>query len=295
MIGAIAGDIIGSAYEFNNTRNYGFRLFTRESNFTDDSIMTMAVAYWLLTDHGHTHQGLEDVMVQMAKEFPCPMGGYGTGFEVWLSDPGRLYRYDPANGPCPYESRTGRHPYGSYGNGSAMRVSPVGWYFDTLEETEMYAKVSAEVSHNHPEGIKGAQATAAAIFLARTGRSKEEIREYIELRFGYDLSRSYDSVKKGYGWDESCQGTVPEAIICFLESGDYEDAVRLAVSLGGDSDTLGCITGSIAEAFYKEIPSDIVRKVLDLVQVPFNGIITHFAGGVSSYGEVFQRYAENDH
>lgn len=266
MIGAIAGDVIGSAYEFNNTRNYGFRLFTRESNFTDDSIMTMAVAYWLLMDHGHTYQGLEDIMVQMAKEFPCP-----------------------------YESRTGRHPYGSYGNGLAMRVSPVGWYFDTLEETEMYAKVSAEVSHNHPEGVKGAQATAAAIFLARTGRSKEEIREYIELRYGYDLSRSYDSVKKGYGWDESCQGTVPEAIICFLESGDYEDAVRLAVSLGGDSDTLGCITGSIAEAFYKEIPSDIVRKVLDLVQVPFNGIITHFAGGVSSYGEVFQRYAENDH
>lgn len=175
-----------------------------------------------------------------------------------------------------------------------MRVCPVGWFFDTLEETERYSKVSAEVSHNHPEGIKGAQATAAAIFLARTGRSKEEIKEYIELRYGYDLSRSYGSVKKGYGWDESCQGTVPEAIICFLESCNYEDAVRLAVSLGGDSDTLGCITGSIAEAFYKEITSDIVRKVLDLVQVPFNGIITHFAGGVSAYGEVFHRYEEND-
>ncbi len=170
MLGAITGDTIGSAYEFCNTKDYNFTLFLSESAYTDDSVMTMAVAQWLLADPRHTHKKLEETMVEFAKDYPSPMGGYGTGFYRWLFFPKELSAFDDRYGPLPYRSSSGRHPYGSWGNGSAMRVSAVGWFFDTLEETERVAKISAEITHNHPEGIKGAQATAAAIFLARTGK-----------------------------------------------------------------------------------------------------------------------------
>ena len=261
MLGAIIGDTVGSAYEFHNTKDYDFRLFLSESNYTDDSVMTMAVAHWLLNDKAHTYQGLEDAMLLFAETCPCPMGGYGTGFYYWLVRPGPLRPFDARYGDSPYQSKTGRHPYGSFGNGSAMRVSAVGWFFDTLEETERVAGISAAITHNHPEGIKGAQATAAAIFLARTGKTKEEIRDYIEKTYGYDLHRTWEYWHPIYDWESSCQGTVPQAIIAFLDSTDFEDAIRKAVSLGGDSDTLACITGGIAEAFYKEIPEAMADRV----------------------------------
>ncbi len=273
MLGAITGDTIGSAYEFCNTKDYNFTLFLSESAYTDDSIMTMAVAQWLLTDPRHTHRKLEEAMVEFAKDFPSPMGGYGTGFYRWLFFPKELFAFDDRFGPLPYRSSSGRHPYGSWGNGSAMRVSAVGWFFDTLEETERVAKISAEITHNHPEGIKGAQATAAAIFLARTGKSKEEICTYIEQRFGYDLHKTWAYWHPIYGWEDSCQGTVPQAMICFLDSSDFEDAIRKAVSLGGDSDTLACITGGIAEAFYGGVPKEIALRVLEKVPVAFKNIL----------------------
>ena len=276
MLGAIIGDTVGSVYEFNNTKDYHFRLFYSQSNYTDDSIMTMAVAQWLLEDEDHSLQGLEDTMVRFGKEFPCPMGGYGGGFSVWLLHPERLYRFDyDADGPT-YQSKTGRHPDGSYGNGSAMRVSPVGWFFDTIQETERVAEISAAITHNHPEGIKGAQATAAAIFLARTGHSKKTIRDYIETRFGYDLQKSWDYWHPIYDWESSCQGTVPQALIAFLDSTDFEDAIRKAVSLGGDSDTLACITGGIAEAFYRDIPDTLSGPVLAKLPRQFCKILQDF-------------------
>ena len=261
MIGALTGDTIGSVYEFRNTKDYDFPLFQERSAYTDDSIMTMAIAYWLLTDREHTFQKLEDAMVTFGKNCPCPMGGYGGGFSVWLFHPRELYPFDDKYGTAPYESKTGRHPYGSWGNGSAMRVSAVGWCFDTLEETESIARMTAEITHNHPEGIKGAQATAAAIFLARMGKTKTEIRDYIEHTYGYDLHKTWEDWHYAYYWHSSCQGTVPQAIIAFLDSSGFEDAIRKAVSLGGDSDTLACITGAIAEAFYGGVPNEIAQKV----------------------------------
>jgi len=273
MLGAITGDTIGSAYEFCNTKDYNFTLFLSESAYTDDSIMTMAVAYWLLQDPANKYQSLEDVMVKFAKDCPCPMGGYGTGFYRWLFFPEELYVFDDRYGTLPYKSPAGRHPYGSFGNGSAMRVSAVGWFFDTLEETERVAKISAEITHNHPEGIKGAQATAAAIFLARTGKSKEDICAYLEQRFGYDLHKTWAYWHPIYGWEDSCQGTVPQALICFLDSSDFEDAIRKAVSLGGDSDTLACITGGVAEAFYGGVPETLAMRVLEKVPLAFKKIL----------------------
>ena len=192
MLGAIIGDTVGSIYEFHNTKEYNFKMFNSMSAYTDDSVMTMAVAYWLLKDKERSYQGLEDIMVMFGEKCPCPMGGYGSGFYRWLFMPHDLYQFDSRYGDAPYESSTGRHPYGSFGNGSAMRVSAVGWFFDTLEETERVAAISAAITHNHPEGIKGAQATAAAIFLARTGKTKDEIRDYIEKTYGYDLHKSWE-------------------------------------------------------------------------------------------------------
>jgi len=261
MLGAIIGDTVGSAYEFHNTKEYDFTLFLGNSAYTDDSVMTMAVAYWLLKDREHSYQGLEDIMVEFGHKCPCPMGGYGGGFHTWLFFPEDVYNYGDPRSEVPYESRTGRHPYGSWGNGSAMRVSTVGWFFDTLEETERVASISAAITHNHPEGIKGAQATAAAIWMARNGKTKEEIREYIEKTYGYDLHKTYEYWHSIYHWESSCQGTVPQAIIAFLDSDNFEDAIRKAVSLGGDSDTLACITGGIAEAYYKDIPKAIADRV----------------------------------
>lgn len=273
MLGALTGDTVGSAYEFNNTKDYDFRLFLSESEYTDDSVMTMAVADWLLRDPSHSYQALEDTMVEFAKNCPCPMGGYGTGFYRWLFFPKELWVFDDKYGALPYKSSAGRHPYGSWGNGSAMRVSAVGWFFDTLEETERVAAISAEITHNHPEGIKGAQATAAAIFLARTGKSKQEICEYIESRFGYDLHKTWEYWHPIYGWEDSCQGTVPQALIAFLDSTDFEDAIRKAVSLGGDSDTLACITGGVAEAFYGGVPAEMAERVLVKVPEAFKKIL----------------------
>lgn len=269
MLGAIVGDTVGSIYEFENTKDYNFQLFSRCSGYTDDSIMSMAVAYWLLKDPEHRYETLEEAMVTFAKNCPCPNGGYGEMFYVWLFMPWNLdamcpMSYDDADEPL-YESPAGRVPYNSWGNGAAMRVSAVGWFFDTLEETERVARISAEITHNHPEGIKGAQATAAAIWMARNGKSKADIKAYIESKYGYDLNRTWEYLNKTYDWDSSCQGTVPEAIIAFLESNDFEDAIRKAVSMGGDSDTLACITGSIAEAFYKKIPAHMIEPT----QKPF--------------------------
>ena len=282
MLGAIVGDTVGSIYEFENTKDYNFQLFNRCSGYTDDSIMSMAVAYWLLKDPEYRYETLEEAMVTFAKNCPCPNGGYGEMFYVWLFMPWNLdamcpMSYDDADEPL-YESPAGRVPYNSWGNGAAMRVSAVGWFFDTLEETERVARISAEITHNHPEGIKGAQATAAAIWMARNGKSKADIKAYIESKYGYDLNRTWEYLNKTYDWDSSCQGTVPEAIIAFLESNDFEDAIRKAVSMGGDSDTLACITGGIAEAFYGEIPEymieatrrvfpPIFHKILDAMKV----------------------------
>ena len=270
MLGAIIGDTVGSVYEFDNTKDYNFTLFTGESGFTDDSVMTMAVAWWLLHDKEHSYQGLEDTMVEFGRNCPCPNGGYGGGFYRWLFLPDKLYQFDDRYGDSPYESKTRRHPYGSYGNGSAMRVSAVGWFFDSLEETERVAGISAAITHNHPEGIKGAQATAAAIFLARTGKTKEEIRDYIEKTYGYDLHKSWEYWHPIYDWEDSCQGTVPPAMIAFLDSENFEDAIRKAVSLGGDSDTLACITGGIAEAFYKDLPAEMVERTMKPFPIAFN-------------------------
>ena len=273
MLGAIIGDTVGSAYEFHNTKDYDFTLFLGNSAYTDDSVMTMAVAFWLLKDKEHSYQGLEDAMVMFAEKYPCPMGGYGGGFYTWLFESEGLYNFDDRYGSAPYESKTGRHPYGSWGNGSAMRVSAVGWFFGTLEETERVAAISAAITHNHPEGIKGAQATAAAIWLARNGKNKEEIRDYLEKTYGYDLHKTYAYWHPIYHWESSCQGTVPQAIIAFLDSTDFEDAIRKAVSLGGDSDTLACITGGIAEAYYKEIPQYMAERTMRIFPQIFKDVL----------------------
>ena len=279
MLGAIIGDIVGSVYEFDNTKRTDFPFFSDRCSYTDDSIMTVAVAEWLLTDSQHTHESLENIMVRYADKYRFPMGGYGGGFSQWLFSPERLVDY-----------RTGeiagkRVPYNSWGNGSAMRASAVGWKFRTLEETEKVAALSASITHDHPEGIKGAQAIAAAIFLARTGKTKREIKDYVETRFGYDLSVHTDELRKTYGWEDSCQGTVPPAIRAFLDSIDFEDAVRIAVSLGGDSDTLACITGGIAEAYYGEIPDAILKVAVDMLPSDFLHVLKVFKQG-SFYGDM---------
>lgn len=239
MLGAIAGDIIGSIYEHRPIKTTKFPLFGAGCRFTDDTVLTVAIADSLL--NGTTYaKSLEDYY------YRHPNAGYGSRFAEWAGS------HD-------------HQPYNSWGNGSAMRVSPVGWAFSDLEQTLAEARKSAEVTHNHSEGIKGAQATAAAIFLARTGGGKDQIREFVQEAFGYGLSVPLDSIRPGYRFDVSCQGTVPPAITAFLESSDYEDAVRKAVSLGGDSDTLACITGGIAEAFYKCVPQCIVEQAFQIL------------------------------
>lgn len=234
MLGAIAGDIIGSVYEFTGQKLCDFEMLPKGSRFTDDSVMTVAVAHWLShcdeegnTDHSKGH--LIRCMQTLGHEYP--FAGYGSSFNAWLW----------CDNP---------RPYNSWGNGAAMRVSPVGLYAETLDEALELAKISAEVSHNHPEGIKGAQAVASAVWMAKHGCTKDEIRDYIMVRFHYDLMRTVDEIRPGYKWDVSCQGSVPESIICFLEGIDFEDVVRLAVSLGGDADTMACIAGSIAACVY---------------------------------------------
>ncbi len=234
MYGAILGDMIGAPYEFDRgNKTKEFPMFADDSQFTDDTVMTIAVAEALLNATGKADDEIKTALVSAMRKWGkrYPHAGYGGRFRGWLR----------SNDP---------QPYGSYGNGSAMRVSSVGWLFDTLDETRRIARLTAAVTHNHPEGIKGAEATASAIFLAQIGHVKEEIREYIIREFGYDLSRSCDEIRPTYHHDESCQRTVPEAITAFLEGNDFEDVIRTAVSLGGDCDTLTCIAGGIAEAFY---------------------------------------------
>ena len=281
MLGAIIGDTVGSHYEFHNTKDYNFEMFADRSSYTDDSVMTMAVAHWLLSDPRQSYQGLEDAMVEFGEKFPCPMGDYGGLFYQWLFAPEGEWR----DCGTPYESLTGRRPYGSWGNGSAMRVSAVGWFFDSLEKTLEVAEKSAAITHNHLEGIKGAQATAGAIYLARTGKTKEEIREYISSQFRYDLSKSWEYWHPIYRWESSCQGTVPQAIIAFLDSDSFEDAIRKAVSLGGDSDTLACITGGVAEAYYKKIPAYMVEKATEHIPVVFKKLLSAFREK-TPYGEL---------
>ena len=226
MIGSILGDIAGSVYEFHNIKTKEFPFLTPQK----DSILTLATADWLL--HGGD---CATYYFRYATRYPCPLGGFGGRFREWLRQ----------------GQQTGQlRPYGSCGNGSAMRVGPVGWAFRTEEETLKAARISAACTHNHPEGIKGAQATALCIFLARDGKSKEDIKNTVEAKFGYDLNFTCDGIRDTYQWDATCQGTVPQAIRAFLDGTDFEDCIRTAISLGGDSDTLACITGSIAEAFY---------------------------------------------
>lgn len=235
MYGAILGDIIGSPFEFDRgDKTKEFDLFTKGCDFTDDSVMTIAVGEALLAVGPEaTVKEIEEAVVTNMQDWGkrYPYAGYGGRFRYWLRE-------------------RNPKPYGSYGNGSAMRVSAVGWLYDSLERTREVARATANVTHNHPEGIKGAEATASAIYMARNESSKEKIKEYIEREFHYNLDRTLDEIRPGYHMDETCQRTVPEAIIAFLESKDFEDAIRNAVSLGGDTDTLGAITGSIAEAFY---------------------------------------------
>lgn len=272
MLGAVIGDIAGSVYEFSNTKDYNFEMFPTGSNFTDDTVMTMAVAEWALNndicaDIKAQTKLLESIMVDMAKNVPCPMGGYGAGFHTWLFRPERLIDYRTGR------TASGRCPYNSWGNGSAMRTSSVGWLYDDMDTTLKVAETAASITHNHPEGIKGAQAVTAAIFMARNGASKEDIKKYITTKFHYNLDQSWEYLHDTYEWDSSCQGTVPQAIISFLSSDDFEGAIRRAISIGGDSDTLACITGSIAEAYYKDIPEYMVSKAMSLLPVRFRKVL----------------------
>jgi ADP-ribosylglycohydrolase len=250
MLGAIAGDIIGSVYEWRPLKMTDFPLFQAGSRFTDDSVLTVAVAEAILTGEDYA-SALRDV----GRRYPH--AGYGGTFIQWLHD-----------------EQMG--PYNSWGNGSAMRVSPVGWAYDDVEQLLAAAEASAAVSHNHPEGIKGAQAVTLAVYRARTGASKEAIREETAVRFHYDLSRTLNDIRPGYSFDVSCQGSVPEAILAFLESDDYETAVRLAISLGGDSDTMACIAGAIAEAYYGGVPPTIAHETRQRLPADLLTIVDQF-------------------
>ena len=238
MLGAIIGDIVGSVYEFHNTKSMNFELFTPWSRFTDDSVMTLAVAKWLVEDETHTIHYLIYCMQELGNRYPN--AGYGGNFRTWLRE----------DNP---------QPYNSWGNGAGMRVSPVGLYAKTLDEALALAALTASVSHNHPEGVKGAQAIAACVFLCKEGKSKAEIKEYIEKTFDYNLNRSIAEIRPRYEFDVSCQGSVPEAIIAFLDGNSFEEVIRLAISLGGDSDTIGAMAGAIAACMYP-IPDEIVNR-----------------------------------
>ena len=259
MYGAILGDMIGSPSEFDTgNKSKDFEMFEGDAGFTDDTVMTIAVAEALTATLGEDDDFIKDSIVYSMKRWgkKYPDAGYGLRFIDWLAS-------------------TDPKPYDSYGNGSAMRVSSAGWLYDTLEETLHAAKLTSEVTHNHPEGIKGAQATAAAIFMARTGSSKEDIKNYIVSEFGYDLSRTCDEIRPAYKHVESCQETVPEAITAFLEGESFEDVIRTAVSLGGDCDTLTCIAGSIAEAFYG-VPEDLLDECILRVPAEMYEVIQSF-------------------
>lgn len=249
-IGAVVGDIVGSIYEFDNHRSKDFALFGDGVEFTDDSIMTIATMQALM--NGAKSNDFVGAYKHFGNKYPS---SYGVRFSQWLTS-------------------DNSQPYDSWGNGAPMRVSPVAWFYDNLEDVERTAKVSAEVTHNHPDGIKGAQSIAGAAFLARTGKSKEEIKAYIE-KYGYFLDFKLNDIRDTYQFDESSEGTIPLAVVAFLESTDFEDAIRNAISIGGDSDTVAAITGSIAEAFYG-VPNDIVNKALFSLTDELRSIVKDF-------------------
>ena len=266
MMGAIAGDIIGSLYEAHNITRTDFPLFDPHCRFTDDTVLTIAVADCLLYGKDYAETFREYF-------WRYPHAGYGGGFRNWARVP-----------------ETG--PYSSMGNGSAMRVSPVGWAFNSLEEVLAEAKRSAEVTHDHPEGIKGAQAIAAAIFLARTGTSKEDIAAFITKTFGYQLDEPIYEIRKYYRFDATCPGSVPQAIRAFLESDGYEDAIRKAISIGGDSDTIACMAGGIAEAFYGGVSQEIATFVRGRLDNPLREVVIEFCrkyqiGSAASFLTIF--------
>jgi ADP-ribosylglycohydrolase len=252
MIGAIAGDVIGSVHEGSGMKSREFPLFDEHCRFTDDTVLTAAVASVLLTDGDY---------VESFHEFfhAYPQSGFGGSFIGWAA-------------------RRSREPYNSWGNGSAMRVSPVGFAFDSLDEVMWHARLTAEVTHSHPEGIRGAQATAVAILLSRLGYDKADMKRHLESVFGYNLSERLEDIREDYEFDVSCQGSIPQSIISFLESTDYEDAIRNAISLGGDADTMACIAGGIAEAFYGEVPDLIARQTLDRLDARLRSIVMDFTG-----------------
>ena len=258
MLGAIFGDIVGSVYEFNNTKREDFPLLSKWSHPSDDSMMTLAVARALMNTWGRSDDEIRAELVRSMQQIGrrYPNAGYGGSFARWLRD------------------RNPR-PYNSFGNGSAMRVSSVGWLYQTLEDTLHAAELTAEVTHNHPEGIKGAQAIAASVFLARAGASKEEIFVYAMKSYGSRMIRTLDEIRPDYHFDVSCQGSVPEAIIAFYESESYEDAIRKAVSIGGDSDTIACMAGAIAEAYYG-MPGKLKKKALQILDSYCAGIAQQF-------------------
>jgi len=250
MLGSIAGDIIGSVYEANGIKSKLFDLFSPDMRFTDDSVLTIALADAILSgdEYGQTMRGYY-------RRYPDV--GYGGSFHKWASN--------SDNGP-----------YNSWGNGSAMRTSPVGYAYHDLDEVLRKADYYASFTHNHPEGVKGAQAVASSIFLARNGASKDDIALYVNDNFHYDLTRSLDEIRPGYEFDVSCQGSVPQAILAFIESDNYEDAIRNAVSLGGDSDTQACIAGGIAEAFYGKLPDRISRMAMNMLDDNLRGVVDRF-------------------
>ena len=283
MYGAIIGDIAGSTFERKPTKKKDFELFRWRSRVTDDSVMTVAIAEALLDadgdvtreagdDSGEKADGDDDQLrvafAQSMKKWgrKYPGAGYGSRFFTWL-------KLDDMEA------------YNSFGNGSAMRVSPCGWMADNLDEVRRLARISSITTHDHPEGIKGAESVAAAIFMARTGRSKAEIKEYIEKEFGYDLDRTCDEIRPGYAFDVTCQGSVPESIICFLDGEDYEDTIRNAVSLGGDSDTQAAIAGSIAEAFYG-IPNQLIEKAKEFIPADIQEVVDRFYQRIHCYNEI---------
>lgn len=262
MYGAILGDIIGEPYEFEQgPRSKDFPLFCERPVFTDDSLMTIAICQGVLEaglDAGEDRmkESMIASMRRWGERHPYPAGGYGGGFARWLR----------SKNP---------EPYNSWGNGSAMRVAATGWLFDTLERTRQVSRWSAEVTHNHPEGIKGAESVASVIWMARNGSPKDKIKSFVESEFNYDLSRTCDQIRPTYKFDESCQGTVPEAITAFLEGSDFEDVIRTAVSLGGDCDTLTCIAGSMAEALYP-IPELLKEKCLGIITEDMRQVLVAF-------------------
>lgn len=253
VIGAICGDIIGSVYEFNSIKTKNFELFCENSIFTDDTVMTLAIANWLIKDKNSS-----EVLINELQYFgnAYPNAGYGGMFLDWLG-------------------QVNPKPYGSWANGSAMRVSACACVGKTLGEVQDLAFKSSAVTHNHPEGIKGALATADAIFLARNGASNDEIRSHVENEYGYDLNRTVDEIRPDYTFDVSCAGSVPESIICFLDADDFEDTIRNAVSLGGDADTQAAISGSIAGAYW-EVPEYISDEAIGYLDDMLLDVLNEF-------------------